>query len=76
MISGNDGVWPLVERELLLESLRHSRTRDLVEEGRLHRPSWFVHQVRLLLLHVGHLLMMVGHRLEGYASAPLAAERR
>jgi hypothetical protein len=73
MAVGQDGAVLLLRQELLMERLRRPQAVALLEEMAPCRPSRLAGQGRLLLHQLGHLLMSLGQRLEGYAGAPLAA---
>ena len=74
MSFGNEVIWSALQKECVLEQMRHREAATLLEEGRARRTSRSATRGRRLRAQLGCLLAALGRRLAS-AAASLTAER-
>ena len=79
MLCTNDYVAMQLAKEYRNDRLREADMRRLLHATGLERPHWTSRQAYRLLYGLGHLLVMLGRRLERYGvptTVPVAERRR
>jgi hypothetical protein len=62
-----------VAEEQRRDLLREAETYRLLRQAGIGRPGWSSRQVRWLLSSLGHVLVILGRRLERYEGSPAAS---
>lgn len=62
-----------VAEEQRQDLLREAETYRLLRQAGIGRPGWPSRQVRWLLFRLGHVLVILGRRLERYEGSPAAS---
>jgi hypothetical protein len=73
MILPNAEMAKQVAEEQRRDLLREAETYRLLRQAGLFRPGWLSREVCWLLSRLGHVLVILGRRLERYEASPAAS---
>jgi hypothetical protein len=73
MILPNAEMAKRVAEEQRQDLLREAETYRLLRQAGIHRPGWLSRQICWLLYRLGHVLVILGRRLERYEGSPAAS---
>jgi hypothetical protein len=73
MILPNAEMAKQVAEEQRRDLLREAETYRLLRQAEIGRPGWLSRQICWLLSGLGHVLVILGRRLERYEASPAAS---